>query len=102
MFDLSSEEMQAIKERAEMRNTMRKAFQKKIASPYRGVNGYIVSALTFNLAFVLGLAQGQAWLALRLAAWLALRLAAWLALRLAAWLGLAEPGGGLGPTSRAA
>ena len=46
MFDLSREEMQAIKERAEMRNAMRKEFQKKIASPYRGVNGYIVSGLT--------------------------------------------------------
>ena len=76
MFDLSSEEMQAIKERAEMRNTMRKAFQKKIASPYRGVNGYIVSALTLAL----GLAR------------------LWLGL---GWLSLGG-GGGLGPTSRAA
>jgi len=48
MFDVSQEEMRAIQERAEMRNAMRKEFQKKIASPYRGVGGYTVSALTLS------------------------------------------------------
>ncbi|KAK2189448.1 hypothetical protein NP493_106g02037 [Ridgeia piscesae] len=40
MFDVSPEEMRAIQERAEMRNAMRKEFQKKISNPYRGVGGY--------------------------------------------------------------
>jgi len=48
MFDVSPEEMRAIQERAEMRNAMRKEFQKKISNPYRGVGGYTVSALTLS------------------------------------------------------
>merc|ERR1712141_850354 len=41
MFDISEAQKKALQERADMRTTMRKEWQMKSTSPYRGVGGYI-------------------------------------------------------------
>ena len=45
MYDVGPNEMRLIKERAKMRDALKKEWVKKVTSPYRGVGGYIVSAL---------------------------------------------------------
>lgn len=43
MYDITPKEMEAMKERAKMKATLKAEWQKKFTSPYRGVGGYIVS-----------------------------------------------------------
>jgi len=45
IYNMTEEEMRAMQERANMREAMKKEFQQKVSSPYRGVGGYIVSDL---------------------------------------------------------
>ena len=43
VFDISEAEKKAMQERAQMRATLRKEWQMKSTSPFRGVGGFIVS-----------------------------------------------------------
>ena len=53
MYDVSPEEMRAIKERAAMKNELKAEFRKKISNPYRG-GGYLVSAVISTCHYPLG------------------------------------------------
>ena len=43
MYDASPREKIAVAERAQMREALKKEWQKKVSNPYRGNQGYIVS-----------------------------------------------------------
>jgi len=45
MYNVTEQEMQAIQERAKIRESMKLEFRKKAFNPYKGVGGYIVSDL---------------------------------------------------------
>jgi len=52
MYNVTQEEMQALQERAKMREAMKQEFRKKASNPYRGAGGYIVSDLhLFGMTF---------------------------------------------------
>ena len=44
-YDLSPEELRAIKERKQMRLALKSEWQKKVTNPHRGMHGYVVSDL---------------------------------------------------------
>jgi hypothetical protein len=50
MYDLSKEEMRAIRERAKMREALKLEWQKKVTDPFRGSHdgGHIVSSCIFE------------------------------------------------------
>lgn len=47
-FDLTSDELRAIQERAQRASKLRADWQKKLSSPYKPVGSYIVSIFHFT------------------------------------------------------
>jgi hypothetical protein len=49
-FDLSKEELDKIKRRAELRNQLKKEFNKKAGNPFRGAYGVMIVSRSIKLS----------------------------------------------------